>query len=106
MIVEQRTYTLHPPKLRLWVDVYEKYGLPIQKRHLGPLIGFFVSEIGPLNQVVHLWSYESLADRETRRATMVKDPEWPEFLKRAGELNAIQAQESKILVPVSFSPLK
>jgi hypothetical protein len=106
MIVEQRTYALLPPKMRAWLECYETYGLPIQNRHLGGLVGFFVSEIGQLNHVVHLWKYESLADREQRRGAMVKDPAWPDFLKRAGEINAILSQESKILVPTSFSPLK
>jgi len=106
MIVDHRTYQLHPHKLRAWLELYERYGLPVQKRHLGRLIGFFVSEIGPLNQVVHLWSYESLADRATRRAEMAKDPDWADFLKRNAELAALQSQESKILTPTSFSPLK
>jgi len=106
MIVDHRTYQLQPHKLRAWLELYERYGLPVQKRHLGRLIGFFVSEIGPLNQVVHLWSYESLADRATRRAEMAKDPDWADFLKRNAELAALQSQESKILTPTSFSPLK
>jgi len=36
------------------------------------LVGFFVSDIGPLNQVVHLWAYDSLAHREAARATMAQ----------------------------------
>jgi hypothetical protein len=31
-------------------------GLPLQIEHLGRLIGFSISEIAPLNQVVHLWA--------------------------------------------------
>lgn len=106
MIVDHRTYTLHPLKLQPWLDLYETYALPVQKRHLGELIGFFVTEIGTLNQVVHLWSFASLDDRQRRRAEMAKDPAWQDFLKRNAELAALAHQENKILVPTSFSPLK
>lgn len=50
MIVEMRTYALHIGKLNAFLEIYERLGLPIQKRVLGNLIGFFQSEIGPLNQ--------------------------------------------------------
>ncbi len=106
MIIDHRTYTLNPHKLRPWLELYERYGLPVQLKHLGGLVGFFVSEIGPLNQVVHIWSYDSLDERQRRRAEMAKDPEWADFLKRNGELAALQSQESKIMVPTAFSPIK
>lgn len=106
MIVDHRTYTMHPLKLQPWLDLYETWGLPVQKRHLGELIGFFVTEIGTLNQVVHLWSFASLEDRQRRRAAMAQDPDWHDFLKRNAELAALAHQENKILVPAAFSPIK
>jgi hypothetical protein len=45
-------------------------GLRIQKRILGNLIGYFHTE---LDQIVHLWGYESFADRERRRALLAAD---------------------------------
>jgi NIPSNAP len=104
MIVEERTYTMQPGKARIWLDYYQERGLPIQQRMLGKLIGFFTSEIGELNQVVHIWAYESLADREQRRGAMMKDPDWQAFLKDVPPV--IVKQETRILVPTSFSPLK
>jgi hypothetical protein len=106
MIIDHRTYTMHPTKLPKWLKLYEEYGLPVQQRHLGKLIGFFVSEIGPLNEVVHLWQYEDLADRQRRRAAMAEDSAWQEFMRRNEELGALQHQENKILLPAAFSPLK
>lgn len=106
MIVDHRTYTCHPTKLNKWLALYETYGLPVQNRHLGRLIGFFVTEVGPLNQVVFMWGYEDMGDRERRRAAMAKDPDWQEFLKRNEELGALQHQENKIVVPVPFSPIR
>ena len=106
MIIDHRTYTLHPLKLPKWLKLYQEYALPVQEKHLGKLVGFFTSEIGTLNQVVHLWQYEDLADRQKRRAAMAADPAWHEFLRRNEELGALQHQESKILLPTSFSPLR
>ena len=105
MIVEERIYTAQPGAAKTWLDYYEEHGLPIQLRHLGKLIGFFQTEIGAsLNQIVHLWAYESLAHREAARAKMALDPDWPKYL--SGAPKVLTHQEVRILNPVSFSPLK
>ena len=75
MIVEERCYTLKPKTVQLYYKDYDPRGLKIQTRILGRLIGYFHTEIGELNQVVHLWGYESLAERERRRALLAADPE-------------------------------
>jgi hypothetical protein len=106
MVIDHRTYTMHPLKLGKWLKLYEECGLPVQLRHLGNLIGFFQTEIGPLNQVVHLWGFDTLEERQRRRAAMATDPDWQEFLRRNEELGALLYQEDKIVVPVSFSPIK
>ena len=102
MIYEQRTYTLVHGTMADYLLRYETHGLPVQMKHLGRLLGFFVSEIGPLNQVVHIWVYDSLADREQRRAAMDADPDWHAFK----QLNrgAFTAQEVKILRAAPFCP--
>jgi hypothetical protein len=102
MIVEQRTYTLHHGTMATYLERYEKNGLPIQKRYLGPLLGFYVTEIGTLNQVVHLWRYDSLADREQRRAKLAADPDWQAFMKT--NVGSFTHQEVKIMKPAPFSP--
>jgi NIPSNAP len=37
-------------------------------------VAFYVSEIGPLNQVVHMWEFDSLAHLERCRAAIAADP--------------------------------
>ena len=105
MIVEQRTYTFKPLRLKDFLALYERAALPLQLKHLGHLVGFFVSEIGPLNQVVHLWAFDSLAERERRRKTMEDDPQWPAYVNALRELDIVLEQESKILRSASFSPV-
>lgn len=102
MIVEQRTYTLPHGTMNTYLERYEKHGLPLQQRHLGRLLGFYVTEIGTLNQVVHLWAYDSLADRERRRESLAADPAWHEFLKM--NTGSFTHQEVKIMKPTRFSP--
>jgi hypothetical protein len=103
MIVEHRTYLFQPGAIPKFLELYEETVLPLQKRILGNLIGYFVTEIGPLNQTVHLWGYASLDDRATRRAQLLAEPEWRAFLARA--LPMIVSQESRILLPTRFSPI-
>lgn len=102
MIVDHRTYTVVHGKMDEYLMRYETVALPIQLRHLGRLIGYYVCEIGPLNQVVHIWAYDSVADRDARRTRMAADPEWQAFLKiNAGTFTH---QENKIMRPAPFSP--
>ena len=105
MIVEQRTYTIKPLRTADFLELYERAALPLQKKYLGHLVGFFVSEIGPLNQVVHLWAVDSLAERERRRKLMAEDAEWPFYIKELRALDIILEQETKVMKSVSFSPV-
>lgn len=103
MIYEIRTYRLAVGKLPEYLSLVEKEGLPIQKEHLGNLIGYFYSELGPLNQIVHIWAYADLLDREMRRGYLEKDPRWAIFAPKIQSL--ILEMEAKIMRPTGFSPL-
>ncbi len=106
MIFDLRIYTFrNGAKMNAWLKVYEEYAFPIQQKYLGKPVLVSTTEVGPLNQVVHIWQYESQGDRENRRNTMVKDAGWPEFLKRSAELDAVHTQENRLLKSTSFSPL-
>jgi len=102
MIVEQRTYTCHVGKSTQYVSMYEAEGLAIQRPILGNLVGYFTTEMGPLNQVVHMWAYEDLADRAARRAKLGADERWKAYIAKVQPL--VLTQENKILVPTKFSP--
>ncbi len=104
MIVEQRTYTLHPGKVPEYLRHYESEGMAIQTRILGRMVGYFTTEIGPLNQIIHMWGYDSFEERSKRRAQMAADPGWKAYIAKIQPL--IQTQETKILIPTSFSPIR
>ncbi len=104
MIVEERTYTLKPGTVQLYYQDYNPRGLAIQTRILGNLIGYFHTEIGELNRVVHLWGYDSLAERERRRKALFEDQEWLAYLAQSPDI--VVDMQSRILVPAPFSPIR
>jgi NIPSNAP len=104
MIVEQRTYTVHIGKTAEYLKIYEAEGLAIQTRILGRMVGYFTTEIGPLNQIIHMWAYDNFEERTRRRAEMAADPGWQAYLGKIRPL--IVSQESKILLPTGFSPIR
>ncbi len=104
MIVEQRDYHVYTGKLNDLVRLYETEGIAIQQHHLGNLIGWFTVDIGALSTVVSLWGYESAGEREERRRRLQADERWRAFLAKIQPL--IHTQHNRILVPVSFSPIR
>lgn len=102
MIVEQRTYTVHVGKAREYLEIYEQHGLEIQESILGHLFGYFRTEIGPLEQVIHMWAYDDFNDRAQRRIRLLSDERWQAYIPRIRPL--IVSTESQILIPAPFSP--
>ncbi len=100
MFVEERIYTLHPGKVPEYLKLYQEEGMPIQTRILPALVGYYTSEIGALNLVVHMWAYEDLKSRSEYRAKMTADPGWQAYVKKVQPL--IAHQESRILTPAPF----
>lgn len=103
MIVEERIYTLETGKVREYLTLYEEHGIEIQKRILGNMVGYFSTEVGPLNQIIHMWGYDSFDDRMKRRAALGADPGWQAYIAKI--LPLILRQENKILIPAPFSPI-
>src|SRR6266550_670972 len=59
MIVEMRTYTLNPGTTPEFEKRFAE-ALP-NRTKLSPLAAFWHTEVGPLNQVIHVWPYEDMA---------------------------------------------
>jgi hypothetical protein len=104
MIVEERIYTLHIGKVPEYLKLYEKEGFAVQTRILGNLLGYYQVEFGPQNQIVHLWSYSDLTDRQNRRKLLVRDPDWTAYVKKIRPL--VRNQENKLLIPAPFTQPK
>ena len=97
MIYEIRTYTLTPGAVPEFEKRFEE-SLANRLKH-SELAAFWHTDIGPLNQVIHVWPYENLEHRtETRRRT-AQEPDWP---PKTTEL--IVTMQSEIFNPAPFSP--
>ena len=76
MIYELRTYTFHPGKLPAYLDLARKVGRPVRGNDYGTNHGYWTSEFGTLNQIWHLWSYESHAERDRLRGELARNERW------------------------------
>jgi hypothetical protein len=103
MIVEMRTYTLVPGTTGTYFELYEREGLATQREHLGEMLGYYATEVGHVNQVVHMWQYPSFEERMTRRNALKADPRWKAYLVKM--LPMLLDQDSKILLPAPFFAL-
>ena len=64
-IYELRTYTLYVGKMAEAVKLYQEIGFPAMQKgeHDKKLVGYFQSDVGTINQIVHLWKFDDDADR-------------------------------------------
>ncbi len=98
MIYEVRTYSLTPGSL---AEVEKRFGEAYEyRKKYSQLAAFWHTEIGPLNEIIHVWPYQNMDERARVRAETAKEPNWPPKL---GDF--IRAMQSEILVPFPFSPL-
>lgn len=97
MIIEMRTYTLQPTTL---AEAEKRFGeaLPSREKY-SKLAAFWHSEVGPLNQIIHVWAYDSFEHRAEVRAAAAKDPNWPPKIREF-----CVAQQSEVFIPAPFSP--
>ena len=97
MIYEIRTYTLTPratPEFeKRWGEAY-----PIREKY-SPIVAFLHTDFGPLNEVIHIWPYESLEERARIRAAAAEDPAWPPKVQEF-----IVNQRVEIVTPFAFAP--
>jgi hypothetical protein len=76
MIQELRTYTLTPGSLPEALKHSATISREIRGDNYGKLEGYWATEIGPLNQVVHLWTYADLNERARLRVELYRNERW------------------------------
>ena len=76
MLYEMRTYSFLPTDLPKYLKHAEEVGRPVRGNDYGVNLGYWTSEFGRLNQVWHLWRYDSYAQREELRAKLSRNEDW------------------------------
>jgi hypothetical protein len=95
MIYEVRTYMLKPGTV---VECEKRFAAALPHREkYSPLGAFWHTELGPLNQIIHVWPYESLQQRLEIRTQAAKDPNWPPKI-----LDLVEGMDSEIFLPAPF----
>jgi hypothetical protein len=99
MIYEVRTYDVQPHSLP---EVEKRFGEAYEyRKKVSPLAAFFHTEIGPLNQIIHIWPYKDMEERDRLRAEALKACEghWPPKIAEF-----IVTQRTDVFIPFAFSP--
>jgi len=102
-IVDLRIYTIRPRGMPEYLRLFEELALPAALRHWGPPLGFYTSQIGPTNQVVHLSGFDSLDAMQRGRDAIAADPDFAKYAELTTGL--VVAQEDRIIAPVAFKAL-
>ena len=97
MVYEIRTYRIAPGSL---AEVEKRFGEAYEyRKKYSPLAAFWHTEVGPLNEIIHVWGYRDLAERERIRGEAAKETNWP---PKIGEF--IREMRSETVTPFSFIP--
>ena len=97
MIYEIRTYRIVPGTL---AQVEQRFGEAYEyRKKYSQLTAFLHTEVGPLNEIVHIWGYEDLAERARIRAEAAKDSNWPPKIAEF-----VTAQRAEIVNALPFVP--
>jgi NIPSNAP protein len=101
-IYELRTYRTPVGKAGEWLGHFKGI-LPTREKY-SKNVGLWQTEMGQLNEVVHLWAYQDLNERAAVRGKVMQDPEWQAFLAKGYPL--LLEMKSIILSPAAHSPMK
>lgn len=101
-VYELREYKLKAGTLVEWANAWSR-GIRHRQANDQAVGGFF-SEIGELNTVYHLWAYKDLETRKQTRQKAWQTPGWDNTVYYTVPL--IREMSSRILVPLSHSPLQ
>ncbi|HXG03635.1 MAG: NIPSNAP family protein [Candidatus Rokubacteria bacterium] len=100
-VYELRWYRGHVGRIGEWLELFKAI-MPVREKY-SKNVGVWQTDMGTLNEAVHLWAYRDLNERAAVRARALQDPEWQAFIGKATPL--LQEMKSVILNPVPHSPL-
>jgi hypothetical protein len=101
-LYELRTHHLHPGKVPPWMKA-RRSSHEVRQRY-GRSVAVWLTEVGPLNSVVELWSHRDANAWLCAQAERGSDKEWLAAEAEIGPL--IRRSESILLAPSDFSPLR
>ena len=108
MIYELRVYRCVPGRLPALLTRFETATLRIWEKHGIRQAGFWTTVVGESNRdLTYLLAWDSMAERETRWAAFIRDPEWL-AAKDASEADGpiVETVSNQFLQPTTFSSVQ
>jgi hypothetical protein len=104
VIYERRTYSVKVGQMAEAIRLYSEEGWPaLDKGGFGEnLVGYFVSDTGQLHQLMHIWRFQSDADRRDFWKRLFVDDEFMKFAVQIRPL--IQNQEIQLFTGAPWGP--
>jgi NIPSNAP len=102
-VYDFRMYTLKPGTTPDYMAAVRELALPIRQKYGVRLAGWYYSDVGELNQVVHIWWFQDYAHMEDAKAKVAADADWTQkYLPRVRGL--IVAQKTYLMLSPDFAP--
>lgn len=101
MIYDMRTYDIAMGKTPEYMAAVREIALPVREGYGIKLAGWYYTDIGALNKVVHIWAYRDFAHFEEAREAFRTDERWVnDYVPRVKGI--ILRQENQIMLASDF----
>ncbi|MBK6659075.1 MAG: NIPSNAP family protein [Proteobacteria bacterium] len=103
-IYERRTYSVIVGQMQEVIRVYSEVGYPMFEAggFAKNLVGYFISDTGPLHQLIHIWRFDDDAARRAFWQRLYGHPDFAGFAKQIRPL--LHAQENQLMVSAPWGP--
>ena len=103
-LYEKRTYSITAGRMADVVRLYTNEGWPVLEtagfaKHL---VGYFISDTGPLHQLIHVWRFDDDSARRDFWQRLYANQDFMTFAAQVRPL--IQTQEVQLLVSAPWGP--
>jgi len=103
LIYDMRIYDVKPGAVPQYMEAVREISLKIRADHGVKLAGWYYTDIGPLNRIVHIWAYRDYAHYQEAREAVHADPRWSgEYVPRVRGL-AVK-QQNMMMQGADFFP--
>ena len=103
-LYEKRTYQVPVGRMPEVVGLYQDYAWPALTaggfdKHL---VGYFISDTGPLHQLIHIWKFDGDAGRRNFWARLYADEGFKAFTAKVRPI--LMSQEVQLMNPAPWGP--
>lgn len=103
-LYELRTYTLYVGKLAEASSLYQTLAWPAMQKggFDSKLVGYFTSDVGTLNSIIHMWKFDDDADRRDHWGRLFQNDDFMAFAAQFRPL--VMKQENQLLLQAPWGP--